>query len=76
MQVCMIFLTAIIKMCSISCLRFKIPNKIPVNLHNGASYDYHFNIKKINIKYGKEINKAIAYTIKSIDSARFMRDSH
>ena len=28
-------------------LRYKTPKEIPVSLHNGSTYDYHFIIKKL-----------------------------
>ena len=32
---------------SICNLRYKVPQKIPVNIHNGSKYDYHFIIREL-----------------------------
>ena len=32
---------------SISNLRYKIPQEIPVKIHNGSKYDYHFIIREL-----------------------------
>ena len=32
---------------SICNLRYKIPKEIPVEFHNGSTYDYHFIIKEL-----------------------------
>ena len=32
---------------SICNLRYKVPPKIPVKIHNGSTYDYHFMIKEL-----------------------------
>ena len=31
-------------------LRYKVPKEIPIVFHNGSTYDYHFIIKKLNVK--------------------------
>ena len=36
---------------SICNLRFNVPNEIPVVLHNGLNYGYHFIIKKLAIEF-------------------------
>ena len=35
-------------------LRYKIPKKISVVFHNGSTYDYHFIIKQVAIKFKGE----------------------
>ena len=32
---------------SICTLRFNVPNEIPIVLHNGSNYDYHFIIRQL-----------------------------
>ena len=32
---------------SICNLQYKVPREIPVKIHNGSKYDYHFIIKKL-----------------------------
>ena len=32
---------------SICNLRYKVPQKVPVKIHNGSKYDYHFLIKEL-----------------------------
>ena len=32
---------------SICNLKYSPPNKIPIVVHNGSDYGYHFNIKKL-----------------------------
>ena len=36
---------------SICNVRFNVPNEIPVVLHNGSNYGYHFIIKKLAIEF-------------------------
>ena len=36
---------------SICNLRFNVPNKVPLTLHNGTNYDYHFIIKELANKF-------------------------
>ena len=36
---------------SICNLRYKVPKEIPVVIHNGSTYDYHFIIKQLVEKF-------------------------
>ena len=51
-------------------LRYKIPKEIPVVLHNGSTYDYHFIIKELAEEFegefeclGENIEKYITFKI-------------
>ena len=55
---------------SICNLRYTIPKKLPVVLHNGSTYDYHFIIKQLakEFKYyleclGENTEKYITFSI-------------
>ena len=51
-------------------LRYKIPKEIPVVIHNGSTYDYHFIIKKLvkefegNFEFlGENTEKYITFSV-------------
>ena len=51
-------------------LRYKIPKEIPVVLHNGSTYDYHFIIKELTEEFegefecfGENIEKYITFSV-------------
>ena len=51
-------------------LRYKVPKEIPVVLHNGSLYDYHFIIKQLAEKFegefeclGENIEKYITFPV-------------
>ena len=55
---------------SISNLRYKIPQKIPVKIHNGSKYDYHFIIRELAEEFkgqfeclGESTEKYITFSI-------------
>ena len=70
---------------SICNLRYKVPNEIPVVVHNGSAYDYHFIIKQLaeefkgnfeclgeNDEKKRDNGKTTTYKLKFIDSLRFI----
>ena len=51
-------------------LRYEVPKEIPVVLHNGSTYDYHFIIKQLAEKFegefeclGENIEKYITFPV-------------
>ena len=40
---------------SICNLRYKVPKEIPVVIHNGSTYDYHFIIKQLAEEFKGQI---------------------
>ena len=55
---------------SICNLKYSVPKKIPIVLHNGSNYDYHFIIKKLAEKFkkqftclGENTEKYITFTV-------------
>ena len=55
---------------SICNLRYKVPQEIPVVLHNGSTYDYHFIIKQLSEEFkgqlsclGENTEKHITFSI-------------
>ena len=55
---------------SISNLRYKIPQKIPVKIHNGSKYDYHFIIRELAEEFkgqfeclGENTEKYITFSV-------------
>ena len=49
-------------------LRYNVPKKIPIVLHNGSTYDYHFVIKKLAEEFKGEFEfenteKYIAFSV-------------
>ena len=47
-------------------LRYKIPKEVPVVLHNGSTYDYHFMIKKIAEEFERKSGCLVENTEKYI----------
>ena len=52
-------------------LRYKIPKEMPVVLHNGFTYDYHFIIKELTEEFegefeclGKNTEKYITFSVR------------
>ena len=56
---------------SICNLRYKVPQEIPVNIHNGSKYDYHFIIKELAEEFkgedfeclGENTEKYISFSV-------------
>ena len=55
---------------SICNLRYKVPNELPVVIHNGSTYDYHFIIKQLAEELksqseclGENIEKYITFSV-------------
>ena len=56
---------------SICNLRYKVPQEIPVKIHNGSKYDYHFIIKELAEEFrgeeyeclGKNTDKYISFLV-------------
>ena len=55
---------------SICNLNYKVPQEIPVKIHNGSKYDYHFIIKKLAEEFkgefeclGENAGKYISFTV-------------
>ena len=55
---------------SICKLRYKVPQEIPVKIHNGSKYDYHFIIKELTEEFkgqfeclGENTEKYITFSI-------------
>ena len=55
---------------SICKLRYKVPQEIPVKIHNGSKYDYHFIIKELAEEFkgqfeclGENTEKYITFSI-------------
>ena len=55
---------------SICNLRYKVPREIPVKIHNGSKYDYHFPIRELAEEFkvqfeclGENTEKYITYLI-------------
>ena len=55
---------------SICNLRYKVPNEIPVVIHNGSTYDYHFIIKQLAKEFkgqfkclGENTEKYITFSV-------------
>ena len=55
---------------SICNLRYKVPQEIPVKIHNGSKYDYHFIIKELAEEFkgefeclGENTEKYISFSV-------------
>ena len=55
---------------SICDLRYKVPQEIPVKIHNGSKYDYHFLIKELAEEFksqfewlGENTEKYITFSV-------------
>ena len=55
---------------SICNLRYKVPHEIPVKIHNGSKYDYHFIIKELAEEFkgqfeclGEKSEKYISFSV-------------
>ena len=55
---------------SICNLRYKVPQEIPVKIHNGSKYDYHFIIRELAEDFkgqfeclGKNTEKYITFSV-------------
>ena len=59
---------------SICDLRYKVPQEIPVKIHNGSKYDYHFLIKELAEEFkgqfeclGENTEKYITFSVPTKD---------
>ena len=48
-------------------LKYSIPKKIPIDSHNGSSYDYHFIIKELEDELEKQFTSSGKSTEKCIN---------
>ena len=60
---------------SICNLNYKVPQEIPVKIHNGSTYDYHFLIKELAEEFkgefeclGENIEKYFSFSVILVDS--------
>ena len=51
---------------SICNLHYKVPREIPVKIHNGSKYDYHFIIKELAEKFRGEEFECLGENILAI----------
>ena len=71
---------------SICNLNYKVPKEIPIKLHNGSTYDYHFIIKELAEEFkglfewlGKNKEKYITFSVpikKEHDNDTMIKQSH
>ena len=67
-------------------LNYKVPKEIPIKLHNGSTYDYHFIIKELAEEFkgqfewlGKNKEKYITFSVpikKEHDDDTMIKQSH
>ena len=64
-------------------LQYKVTQKIPIVLHNGSTYDYHFVIKKIAEEFKGEFEcleenteKYIAFSVPLKKEINYSKKSH
>ena len=61
---------------SICNLRYKVPREIPIVIHNGSTYDYHFIIKELSEEFkclGENTEKYITFSVpikKEVDNCK------